>query len=242
MTKTAESLKDAARALARRVDRLSFAPPVHTVYDPLDYAWPMHAQYIERFGASKKRVVLLGMNPGPYGMAQTGIPFGEVTLVRDWMKLDAPIARPRHEHKKRPVQGLACTRSEVSGARLWGAIAKAHPDPKTFFQDHFVVNYCPLLFLDEGARNLTPDKLPKAERAPLEDACDAHLRALLEALAPEVVIGVGAFALKCAARVAPAGMKTAQIPHPSPASPQANAGWDKIARAALDDAGVPRFL
>jgi single-strand selective monofunctional uracil DNA glycosylase len=242
MTKTAEALKDAARALAARVDALAFAPPVSHVYDPLDYAWPMHAQYIDRFGSSKKRVVLLGMNPGPYGMAQTGIPFGEVRLVRDWLKLDAPIAHPKREHEKRPVLGLACTRSEVSGARLWGAVAKAHPDPKTFFKEHFVVNYCPLLFLDEGARNLTPDKLPKVERAPLEAACDAHLGALVKALSPEVVIGVGGFAQKCAARVVGSAARVAQIPHPSPASPAANAGWERIAREALDAAGVPRFL
>lgn len=234
-----DALKALARALSRDVDAMRFAPPVAFVYDPLDYAWAMHAQYIDRFGSTTKRVVLVGMNPGPFGMAQTGIPFGEVKLVREWMKLDAPIKRPAREHVKRPVQGLACTRSEVSGARLWGAIAARHPDPATFFHDAFVVNWCPLLFLDEGGRNLTPDKLPKAERVALEAACDAHLCGLLAALEPEVVVGVGAFAKKRADVCVPAGARTAQIPHPSPASPQANAGWERIAREALQAADVP---
>ena len=36
-----------------------------------------------------KRVVFLGMNPGPFGMAQVGVPFGEVAAVRDWLRIDA---------------------------------------------------------------------------------------------------------------------------------------------------------
>src|SRR3954469_4013418 len=137
----------AAKRLHQRTSRLTFASPVEYVYMPLDYAWSMARAYLEQFGQGPKEVVLVGMNPGPFGMAQSGVPFGEVNFVRDWMKLEGKIGRPEREHPKRPVTGLACHRSEVSGARLWGAFAQKFADPRQFFRRAFVVNYCPLLFL-----------------------------------------------------------------------------------------------
>src|ERR1051326_246876 len=110
----------AARLLAGQTGRLEFAPPVEYVYNPLDYAWDAHQNYLASYGNSRKRIIFLGMNPGPYGMVQTGVPFGEIPAVRDWMKLQAPIGKPVREHPKRPIEGFACKRSEVSGRRLWG--------------------------------------------------------------------------------------------------------------------------
>ena len=95
------------------------------VYNPLDYAWKSHAQYLTRFGNSRKRVIMLGMNPGPFGMAQTGVPFGEIPAVRDWLRIETPVGKPRTENPKRPVEGFSCTRSEVSGRRLWGPHGRA---------------------------------------------------------------------------------------------------------------------
>ena len=106
--------------LAAAVDRLRFAAPVTHVYNPLGYARAPGRAYLERYGALPGRVILLGMNPGPWGMVQNGIPFGEVSLVRDWLGIRGKIARPAREHPKRPVLGMQCRRSEVSGARLWG--------------------------------------------------------------------------------------------------------------------------
>lgn len=243
MTKTSQALLLAAAALRDDVERLSFKKPVAFVYDPLVYAWPAHAQYIEKYGDGEKEIVLVGMNPGPFGMAQTGVPFGEVRLVSTWLKIDAPIGAPARMHEKRPVLGYACPRSEVSGARLWGAIAKKHPDPRTFFRRCFVVNFCPLLFLDDGGRNLTPDKLAAAQRAPLEAACRAHLTKVLAALRPSVVLGVGGYAAKQArACVSDDAVTCGTLPHPSPASPAANLGWDKLARTALQKLRITPFL
>ena len=106
--------------LAEELRDLTFSPPVSHVYRTLDYTWQAHLEYLKRFGKGKKRVVFLGMNPGPFGMAQTGVPFGEVAAVRDWMGIQAPIDKPEHEHPKRPIDGFHCQRSEVSGRRLWG--------------------------------------------------------------------------------------------------------------------------
>jgi len=237
---TSQSLIAAARALAAHAGRLRFAAPVTHVYHPLDYAWPAHERYLQKFGGGRKRVVFLGMNPGPFGMAQTGVPFGEIAAVRDWLGISATIGKPVVEHPRRPVLGFACPRSEVSGRRLWGLFASRFATPEKFFAEHFVVNYCPLAFLSASGSNVTPDKLSAAERHRLAVVCDAHLRRVLEILAPEWLVGIGAFA-RVRAELATAGtdVRVVQILHPSPASPKANRqDWAKSATQELQALGV----
>lgn len=229
----AERVRAAAIDLRRQCDDLRFGHPVTHVYDPLGYAAKGHWEYIRRFATGPRRVVFLGMNPGPYGMVQTGVPFGEVQRVRDWLGIDVPIGTPPREHPKRPVLGFACTRSEVSGARLWGAIAEHWKTPERFFANHYIANYCPLVFMEESGRNRTPDKLPAIERRPLYEACDRHLQRLVKALDAEWVIGVGAFATSKAREVLGDRVRIGTVLHPSPASPRANRGWAEQARADL---------
>jgi single-strand selective monofunctional uracil DNA glycosylase len=235
-------LIEATQTLIKALAPLTFGAPVTHVYNPLVYASAMHEQFIRRFGVGPKRVLFLGMNPGPWGMAQTGVPFGEVAAVRDWLKLDAPIGKPPIEHPKRAVTGLACTRAEVSGQRLWGAIAAHFGTPEQFFADHYVLNYCPLLFLEASGKNRTPEQLPVAERLAIASACDAHLRQTVQMLAPKWVIGIGNFA-EARARVALSGLEVriGRVPHPSPASPAANRGWAAAAQEALSTQGVCAF-
>lgn len=234
----ASTLQSAARDLSQTLAGLSFAAPVSHVYNPLDYAWAVHTAYLARYAAGPRRVVFLGMNPGPFGMVQTGVPFGEIGLVRDWLGLEGPVAPPAVENPKRPVEGFACTRSEVSGRRLWGLFKERFGNPEAFFAQHFVANYCPLAFFD-GGRNLTPDKLPAAEAEPLLAACDQHLALLVDALAPEWVIGVGAWAeQKAAHALAGKAVKIGRVLHPSPASPAANRGWAEAATRQLQALGV----
>ena len=174
---TSESLIAAAQQLSASVSKLKFARPVTHVYNPLKYAWRAHELYLRRYGNTPKRVIFLGMNPGPFGMAQTGIPFGQVAAVRDWLDITERIDRPGKENPKRPVLGFDCHRSEISGERLWGLFAIRFGSPEKFFREHIVMNYCPLAFMEESGRNRTPDKLPPHEREKLFGACDAHLRA-----------------------------------------------------------------
>ena len=231
-----DALTKTAKKLSEVVNSLSFGEPTSFIYNPLDYAWAIHEQYLQLAGQGKKKVVMLGMNPGPFGMAQTGVPFGEIPAVRDWMGLHGVVDKPSPEHPKRPVEGLACTKSEVSGRRLWGLFSEKFPDAKDFFKDHFVANYCPLVFMEESGRNRTPDKLPAYEKKPLEEACDRHLREIVEILQPEWLIGVGGFAKK-RAEEALRGMeiKIGAILHPSPASPAANRGWAEAATKQLKE-------
>jgi single-strand selective monofunctional uracil DNA glycosylase len=228
-----------SRALAEEVAGLSFGPPVTHVYNPLIYARVPHEIYLERYGTPPKEVVLVGMNPGPFGMAQTGVPFGEVRMVRDWLGICGPVEAPPQAHPRRPVLGFHCPRSEVSGARLWGWARRRFGTPEAFFRRFFILNYCPLLFLEESGRNRTPDKLPACERAPLLQACDRALRGSVEVLSPRLVVGVGRFAEE-RARAALAGLDLdiAGIPHPSPANPAANRDWEGRMEAALARAGV----
>lgn len=216
----------AADELNDRLEPLRFAPPVTHVYNPLRYAASNYREYAERFGRGPKAAVFVGMNPGPYGMAQTGIPFGEVAAVRDWLGIRHPVEKPPQEHPKRPVEGLACPRSEVSGRRLWGAVRDHFGEPEAFFRRFFVANYCPLCFMESSGRNRTPDKLPVAERQALFEACDEHLRALVGCLRPRVVVGVGAFAQQRAEEaLARMAVPVGRVMHPSPANPAANRDW-----------------
>jgi single-strand selective monofunctional uracil DNA glycosylase len=240
---------NAAAVLRDRMGKMIFAPPVARVYNPLSYAWGAFEEYVTRYGATEKRVLFLGMNPGPWGMTQTGVPFGEIAAVRGWLGISAPIGRPGAEHPKYPVDGYGCRRSEVSGRRLWGLFEERFGTAESFFEEHFVVNYCPLLFIEawarqgrEGARNLTPDKLPPSERAALYDACDAHLRQLVKIFSPRYVIGVGNFAATRAQEalkeVLKALLTIGKILHPSPASPKSNSDWSGEATRQLTELGV----
>jgi single-strand selective monofunctional uracil DNA glycosylase len=234
-----DRLLRAARRLCATVAGLSFAPPVTHIYNPLAYAWPAHAAYLRRYGNSRRRVVFLGMNPGPFGMVQTGVPFGEVAAVRDWLGIDEPVGKPAREHPKRPVTGFACARSEISGRRLWGLFARRFVRPERFFGEHLVLNYCPLAFLENSGRNRTPDKLAGPDRRRLFAACDEHLREVMEILEPEWVVGVGGFATQRAEQVlSTGGVKIVRILHPSPASPAANRDWAGVATASLRKSGV----
>lgn len=230
------------RELAASVDTLPNPSGAARVYNPLVYARRPWERYLRRFATPPKRVVFLGMNPGPWGMAQTGVPFGEIAAVRRWMGIEEAVDQPPAPHPKRPIEGFACPRSEVSGRRLWGLFSEHSGDASTFFADHFVLNYCPLVYMEESGRNLTPDKLPATYRHELYAACDDALRRVVEVLSPEWAIGVGAFAetrLKASLAGSSAPIPViGRILHPSPASPRANRGWADEATRQLREMGI----
>lgn len=227
-----------ARRLSLTVEKLRFAAPVSHVYNPLEYAWRAHELYLRRYAGGPKRVLFLGMNPGPFGMVQTGVPFGQIAAVRDWLAIDTPIDKPAREHPKRAITGFACQRSEISGERLWGLFARRFGFAKEFFREHFVANYCPLAFLEASGRNRTPDKLKPHERTALFAACDEHLRDVVRILQPEWLIGVGDFAHRRIALLFPHQPRLGRILHPSPACPEANVDWAGKVNAQLQHLGV----
>jgi single-strand selective monofunctional uracil DNA glycosylase len=234
-----ERLLRIERRLSRELAGLSFAAPVTHVYDPLTYAWRPHARFVRRYVRGPVRMLFLGMNPGPFGMAQTGVPFGEVAAVRGFLGIEAPVSKPAREHPKRLIEGFACARSEVSGARVWGAIAAHYEKPERFFAHAFLLNYCPLVFMEASGKNRTPNQLARQEREALFALCDAAAAKSIALFEPEWVIGIGKFAAARARAALPAGsVRIGEILHPSPASPAANRGWAQQAGAQLRALGV----
>lgn len=241
-----DEVLSAARELSAEMSALDFAAPVAYTYNPLEYAWAGHEAYVRRFATGPKKVLYLGMNPGPFGMAQTGVPFGEIPAVTLWMGIQAPIGQPEKMHPKRPVQGFACPRSEVSGRRLWGLFEELYGTADAFFAQAYVANYCPLIWMSESGANIPPTQLPKEQAARIDAACQRHLVRLITALQPRCLIGVGAYALKqlelAAAAIPDRHFTLGTIVHPSPASPIANKLWPERPkeqiRAILAEAGL----
>ncbi len=225
--------------LVTGLEQMVFSDPVSHIYNPLVYAKKGYEQYIRRFGKGEKPVILLGMNPGPFGMVQTGVPFGDVQMVKNWMGINTSVLQPDDPHPKRPVSGFACTRKEVSGSRLWGWAKERFGEPEPFFKRFLVLNYCPLAFMEMSGRNRTPDKLPIDEKKRLFDICDRALVQTIHLYCPQWVIGIGGFAEK---RIKTAlkgmGLNTGRIIHPSPANPIANRGWAIRIESELAAMGV----
>ena len=234
-----KELKKIYRELSGAVDGLELAPPVTHVYNPLNYARNPVEKYLDLAGSGQTEVLFLGMNPGPWGMAQTGVPFGTVHMVRDWMGLEGRVDVPACEHPKRPILGFDVAREEVSGSRFWGWARDRYITAERFFERHFVANYCPLVFMEQSGRNRTPDKLPASERKQLFMHCDHALRRVVQLLQPGLVIGIGKFAEdRARSALADSDVRFGRILHPSPASPVANRGWAPQAEAQLRELGV----
>jgi single-strand selective monofunctional uracil DNA glycosylase len=257
----AEIVLEATERLNRSLGQLDFRPPVDTIYNPLVYAGDRYTEYITRYGRGEKHALLVGMNPGPWGMAQTGVPFGEVSAVKDWLGIEGPVDKPEGEIPGRPVTGFDCHRSEVSGRRVWGLMRERYGTPERFFDDHLVLNYCPLLFYSVEGKNITPDRLKKEDRLRLFRHCDDYLITCIGLYAPRYLVGFGNFAagrldeVLEEVRGKPEARRNAEAPwnpkgadpgdievvtllHPSPANPRANRGWAEQAEKILIDSGV----
>jgi single-strand selective monofunctional uracil DNA glycosylase len=251
---TVDRLKQAAQRLSAACDEaipaLEASGHVAHATNPLDYAWDHHEQYIEQWGGLGATTLLLGMNPGPWGMAQSGVPFGATEVAKDFLKITpCDLNTPANAHPKRPIVGLDLERQEVSGTRLWNLMDDVYGSPETTFANLFVVNHCPLLLLGERGQNITPDNLPKALIESVLEACDHHLREVVDAMGITRIVGVGKYAEKRARLALGAGkrglgtsgdgrqVEITTCWHPSPASPLANrndgADWRENVRKVL---------
>ena len=233
------NIEEITDRLLAELKPMRFSQPVTHVYNPLIYARHTYHQYFSLYGKKPKEILLIGMNPGPYGMVQTGVPFGEVEAVKSWLKIEGEIGCPEHTHPKRPVEGFHCHRSEVSGRRVWGWAKERYGSPEVFARKFLVLNYCPLVFMEESGRNRTPDKLPKGERETLFASCDKALAATVDFYKPEWVIGIGTFVEK-RSKEALLGTQVniGRITHPSPANPKANRGWSDCIEEEFEEMGI----
>lgn len=233
------SLISISEALTTELENLDFSDSVPYVYNPLVYAWEAHEQYLLKYGEPTREIILVGMNPGPWGMVQTGVPFGTIKFVRGWLHIETSIQQPMNPHPKRPVLGFACTRDEVSGSRVWSWAHDHYGNAGSFFKRFFIINYCPLAFFDETGKNITPEKLKISDRKKLYGLCDYALKQFVAVMKPHYVIGIGNFARKqIDAALGKTDVKIGTILHPSPANPQANKGWAQKVNTQLKQLGL----
>ncbi|XP_046483816.1 single-strand selective monofunctional uracil DNA glycosylase [Neodiprion pinetum] len=242
--KIPEKLLSLEWLLTEELRCIQFQLPVEYVYNPIEYAFDVHAKYVRKYCQTTKKILFLGMNPGPWGMTQTGVPFGEVKMVRDWLGLSGCIGKPVREQPDRKVTGFACTRSEISGRRFWGLFKDVCQTPENFFRHSYLHNYCPIALMDTKGRNITPAELKGLEQKTLYYRCDEALVATIKLLRIEIVIGVGRFAEKRAQTVVKtAGLPTQVlcIPHPSPRS-LGNENWSEKAAQRLQELNLLRYF
>ena len=237
MIEASSKLRDDVKKFA---DSLVKEGSVDTVYNPLAYAWEPHRSYLELASGEGAKTLLLGMNPGPHGMGQMGIPFAATSVVRDLLKItNLDVGQPRTPHPKRPISGLDWPKEEVSGTRLWGLLANEYGSAESIFKSVFLLNHCPLmLFSGERATNITPDKITGPTTKALLERCDEHLREVVDIMQIERVIGVGRYSEKRALNaLSGIDISVTTCWHPSPASPLANRNkgedWKKNVRNVL---------
>ena len=227
LSRAAAGLRDDAEDLARRMESEGVAD---CVYNPLMYAWDIHEEFIRVSGGRGAKTILMGMNPGPHGMGQMGVPFAATSVVRDLLGISGiDVRKPAISHPKRPVNGLAHPKEEVSGTRLWGLLQDRYGGADQIFQNVFIVNHCPLMIL-HGPRgtNVTPNNVSGLVVRDLLERCDQHLMEVVMALGAEQVIGIGKYAEKRAnLALGEMGIRVRTCWHPSPASPLANRNGGK---------------
>lgn len=235
-----QQLLSVEQNLAIEVGKITFRSPVEYVYNPLEYAFNIHTMYVEKYCNTVKKILFLGMNPGPWGMVQTGVPFGEINMVRNWLKISGPVGKPAKEQPSRKVTGFQCTRSEVSGKRLWGLFQELCKSPEKFFKHAYIHNYCPIALMNKKGCNITPAELKGQEVQTLHAACDKALAKAISILKVEIVIGIGGYAEKRAQLVVQSSklpVKVLCLPHPSPRAVN-NKNWSEKATQKLSEFGL----
>lgn len=224
--------------LNESLKQLHFKQPVEYVYHPLDYAFKLHAAFTRKYCTSPKKLLFLGMNPGPWGMCQTGIPFGEVNIVTDWFNINEEVLKPEKECPERKVLGLDCSRSEISGQRIWGLFKNICTIPENFFKNAYMYNYCPIAMMKNGGLNVTPTEIKGETQRKLEEICDKTLYEIIQLLQAEIVVGVGKFAETRALQVLkknnPLNTKVLYLLHPSPRVAN-NQNWVSTAAKKLEE-------
>ncbi|XP_038049437.1 single-strand selective monofunctional uracil DNA glycosylase-like [Patiria miniata] len=230
----------------RDVAGMKFGKPVEYVYNPLEYASEPHEDFIRKYCNSTKEVLFLGMNPGPFGMAQNGVPFGERDSVNDFLGIKGNVGKPPKEHPKRQIVGLSCDRKEVSGSRFWGLWKSLCKTPEAFFRHAFVYNHCSLVFMSETGKNITPPGMLVGARKQIVELCDTFICKMIQLLEVKVVVGIGKFAEERAKKALAAGgvegVRVVTIMHPSPINPAANKGWDEAVIKQLTQLDLLKYF
>ncbi|XP_059139314.1 uncharacterized protein LOC131927619 [Physella acuta] len=230
------------KELCEKLSRVSLPGKIQYVYNPLEYAFDSHLNFVRRFCTGEKYILFVGMNPGPFGMSQNGVPFGECAIVKEWLQIEGEVLKPVLEHPKRRVVGLECSRSEVTGGRFWQLFRTLCHTPEHFFRTSYVHNLCPFAFLTDSGKNVTPPQLTSSVLDQINALCNATLVEVVRLLKCKYVICIGKYALAQAQKALSAdefnGITLECLMHPSPINPAANKGWADIAIKQLTEIGI----
>ena len=181
------------KSLNIELDELKFFPPCFYVYNPLSYCFESFKIYFEYLNTEEEINLFFGINPGPFGMAQTGIPFGDKETVKNYLKIEPKIDIDKipKQHPKKQILGLEVKRVEKSGRIFWGVIKEFYPEKYDFFKSNFVLNFCPLCFLDEQGRNITPKVLRKEDQIALYKILEIFMLKLFKLIKIKKLIAIG---------------------------------------------------
>lgn len=169
------------------------------VVNPGSYGERWHARFRRTYPLRRNPLLFCGLNPGPYGMAQTGVPFTDLKRLRAELprlatELEAtgsalvpPGLAPA------PLRPFLTRTFESSSVRVYRFLALVRETAEAALRDVVFVNPCPLLFVERrSGENRTPADLPRelrraagTARAGLERA--ARLMAAFDAARLEVV-------------------------------------------------------
>ncbi|XP_013171163.1 PREDICTED: single-strand selective monofunctional uracil DNA glycosylase [Papilio xuthus] len=226
--------------LNNKLEIFQFPAAIKCIYNPTIYARHTFEMYVRKYCNTKKSIMFFGMNPGPFGMSQTGVPFGDVSSVREWLGIEGPVGKPPKELETRPVRGFECTRTEISGKRFWGLLKEICGTPEKFFESSFVYNYLNQQWMKTNGCNLTPGDFKVTEMKALYEICDPIFIKVLELYNVQTIIAVGKFcetrAHKAIEAYLPSKGKTIKVlylPHPSPRTVNNN-NWDEKALEYLE--------
>lgn len=61
------------KELNEKLKQLTSSPQTTHIYNPTEYAADLHCNYLKKYLHGEKKLLFLGMNPGPNGMMQTGV-------------------------------------------------------------------------------------------------------------------------------------------------------------------------
>ncbi|CAH0690088.1 unnamed protein product [Spodoptera exigua] len=188
-----ERFLDLADELNLSLEQFQLPKKVEVVYNPTIYAREPFEMYVRKYCNTPKPILFFGMNPGPFGMSQTGVPFGEIESVRDWLGITGQVGKPPVEIRGREVLGFQCKKTEASGKKFWGLFKNLCITPENFFRSSFVYNYLPQQWMTRSGSNLTPGECKKAEVEVLYRICDPVFHKVLELYEVEIIVAIGKF-------------------------------------------------
>lgn len=233
--------------LNNELNELQFPKNITHIYNPIVYALNLHCQYIKKFLNGKKKVMLIGMNPGPNGMVQNGVPFGNTNTVKNLMKIQGQVDQPPSLNPKRPVTGLSCTTEEPSGVRIWNLLQKLAGSLEVFGEQCFLHNFCPLAFFDEQGKNITPSELKGKIKSTLRDICLKYLEKEIQLIQPEIIIAIGSYVGDSLRKLSKqsiyvrTNIKILQLAHPSPRSLNNN-NWPEKATEFFESNDLLKYI